>query len=259
MQIKNVVSDWDGVFTKGKTTEEMPLRAVGIALFKESLKTRLFSPMKKYPQCRFFHLLQTKNKLEDLYKKKRFDENFDFASEMYKIFNKDVIRGLPTDFIYPNITKALDKNRILKGVSREMLDAFAELRRKLSRVFILSNNYGISIITILCKTGYSNVFDDIDGTKLIKEDGIAIGFGYEAEGKKGERLLKKFDAKEITAQDTAYIGDDAHDIPCFEIVKFPIVSPYATEDFKQLCAVKYKAFASKDVDDLKKYITMHNE
>jgi len=250
MKIKNIVSDWDGVFVTGKNTRELAIRSIKTALIKESLNP--FSKMRKYPRCRLFHLLKADKKFELLKEEKKMTENFEYSADIIKFFNENFVKGLPTNYIYSCISKAVWKKDVSKDISKKMLRVFAKLRKQISYMAILSDNSQIGILEMLYKMKFVEIFDDIVGTNLISEDRIVVGFGYETEGKKHKRLLTMLKEKDLS--NTAYIGDGMNDTNCFEIVKFPIVSPYASDSFKQMCGVKYKAFVPKDESDLKDYV-----
>jgi phosphoserine phosphatase len=249
-RIKSVVSDWNGTLIKNK--DEAPiLKGLGMWILKAAANP--FHPIRKYPQCRVFHLLKMKQKLELLYDEKRKDKEFDFVSEMYKIFNEDVIKGLPVKYIRrfvdnyagdPNTQSMLDRNIFYPLTIR---------RNALDKVGILSTGYDLGIARIIKESIYSKNglrLDFIISNPLERKNGIAIGFSLANYKKKHEILEKLFREGKLEPDTCAYIGDSLEDEGCMSLVPYPIVSFYAADEFKQYAASKMKAFILEKERDL---------
>jgi phosphoserine phosphatase len=208
---------------------------------------------------RLFQLLKIKGRLDKLYKLGKEGKESDYVEKMYKVFNKEVIAGLSTYFIHQSADSYAKE--ACKQLDSKILRPLQELRKQGRRMGILSAGYKYGIRITLKEAHYEDVFDveDIVAENLKEDKGKAIGFPLDIYKNKFRFLVKEFlTRREFKPKETAYIGNSKDDEPCFEYLSSEggqaIISFFASEDFKQHCTQKYKAFAPEDEDDFLRYL-----
>jgi len=253
-KLKSVVSDWNGTLIKDK--DEAPIfKGLGIAILKAAANP--FHPIRKYPQCRVFHLLKVKQKLESIYKGKKSDEESDSVKEMYRMFNEDVIKGLPVKYIQRFIDEYAGIYNTQRMLDRHIFHPLTIKRNSLDKVGILSTGYDYGITKITSASLYLRTglyFDFIIGNPLEHNNGTAIGFSLANYKRKHETLEKFFREGKLEQGACSYIGDSIEDEGCLSLVHYPIISFFATTEFKQYASSKLNAFVPENEHDLLNYL-----
>jgi len=95
MPYDTIISDWNGTITTDR--DEKPiLEIIAVDLFKASIPFHFI---------RAARLLNIRAELESLYWQGRQDAEFDFVREMFKIYNRKIIYGLPISFIHRAVNR----------------------------------------------------------------------------------------------------------------------------------------------------------
>jgi len=253
-KIKSIVSDWNGTLIKDK--DEAPiLKGLGLAVLKASMNP--FHPLRKSPNCRFFHLIETKHELELLYKKRQQDPNSDSVEEMYRIFNENVVKGLPIGFISDFINEYSADYGVQERLDSRIIHTIIIKRHILEKAGIISSGYEYGVTRIMEESMYYREgfrFDFIKGNNLETQDEVAIGFSLDNYEKKHIVLEAEFRKEKFEPGTCAYIGDSIEDIGCMPLAKYPIISFLATDGFKQYAASTLNAFVPETQLDLMDYI-----
>jgi len=248
--MRAIVSDWDGSLIKTKDGGSI-MKPIGMAALKAACNP--FSSMRKHPQVRVHKLILLKLKLEKLWKDKDTDKVV-ITEKLFDIFNEHVIKGLPSSFVLNAIRESARSSETKKKLDRRMFNVLSEVKPNLERMGILSVNSEYGIGEILRFAGLTNLFDFVCGSQLVEDRGTAIGFSLVTFKKKPQILLRLIRKGILPITDCAYIGDSPDDEGCFELVQHPIIPFLASEEFKQRCAKKYRAFVPENEQDLRNYI-----
>ncbi|MBE0416127.1 MAG: hypothetical protein IBX36_06285 [Dehalococcoidia bacterium] len=244
MAYDTIISDWNGTIIKDRD-ERSILENIALDLFRASIPFHIF---------RMAHLLKTRRELERLYRQRRQDADFDFVSEMFSIYNRKVINGLPISFIHRSVDRYAAKKETQDKLDWRVLRPIAERHEAGKTTGIFSAGYGYGIDRILTVAGFRGCFDFREADSLKQEGERAIEFLLSIYKNKPQLLLKLLRDRKMDEKRTVYIGDSEDDEGCFELVGYPIVAFIAPQELKERYALKYKAFIPKDEKDLAEYL-----
>jgi phosphoglycolate phosphatase-like HAD superfamily hydrolase len=243
MAYDTIICDWNGTIIKDR--DELPiLKAIAVDLFKASIPYHPFKTLR---------ILRAKRDLEALYKKRR-EVEFDFVREMFKIYNKKIINGTPTSFIYRSVDNYANKQQTQEKLDYRVLRAILDSHRdgKTSGIFSAGYKYGIQ--RILAVAGYEHCFNFYEANLFKEKNGWCIEFGLDIYKNKPQLLLKLLRERNLDERKVVYLGDSEGDEGCFEIVRYPVVAFFAPEELKERYARKYKAFVPEDEEDLARFL-----
>jgi len=259
MTIKNIISDWDGTIIKnpGKIIkfeigpyyfENMDREIEHLIDFTldVSIFTMLFNPYK------FFKFLSAKWDMIDAYLKSK-KRDIDLVAEIYRIFNKKVAKGLTKDGVI-NTIDTLTKFDARDYLDKRILNVIDKAHKNGANTGILSEANEIRISKTLVKSGYRDVFDFIVANKIKFKGESVEEFCLDIHRNKDKYLKQIMDEYKLNPEETAYIGDNENDEPCFEMVGYPVVAFMAGEDFKEKCSKKYGAFIPEGGKDLHDFL-----
>jgi len=223
-----IISDWNGTLIEDKD-EALIFEFIGRGLIKGSFPLH---------PVRFLRLLGAKRKLGKLSDGVDLplgEYGVEVLRQMYEICNS-IIRGVEIEPIIGRVNAyASDASRRLE---ERMLRPIREAHRASGKkAGILSIGYRYGIDRILSAGGYRETFDFIEANELETNGSKVSGLSFHTDKVKWlQAVLSKLS---LSPDETIYIGDSGHDEPCFEIVRHPIVSFLASDDFKQHCARKF--------------------
>ena len=238
-----VICDWNGTITKDR--DERPiLESIAVDLFKASIP---------HHPLRMIRILKAKRDLEALQERGQ-EAGFDFAREMFRVYNERVIKGSSVSFIQRSVDKYAIRKQTQEKVDHRVLRPIRECHRAGKTTAILSAGYKYGIERVLMASGYDRYFDFCEANLLKENDGRAIELGLDIYGNKSQLLLELLKGRNIDEGKAVYIGDSQYDEGCFEIVKYPVVAFFAGNDIKKRCAEKYKAFVPENERDLVNYL-----
>ena len=240
-----IICDWNGTLIEYR--DERPvLETTARDMFKSSFP---FHPL------RMARILKARRELEELYTKGRGKAGTDFIRELFRIYNERIIKGVPASWVLSSIEGYARKPQTQAKLEHRMLRPIRVCHRAGKMTGIFSAGYGHGIERILAVAGYAACFDFIEADKLKENKGKAVEFGLNIYKRKPPLLLKLLQEKNIDASKVAYLGDSEDDEGCFEIVGYPVVAFLATDELKQKCALKYKAFVPRDEKDLTNFLS----
>lgn len=244
MAYDTIISDWNGTIIKNR--DEKPiLETIAIDLFKASIPFHL---------VRAARLLNVRAELQSLYWQGRQDTEFDFVEEMFKIYNRGVINGLPISFIHRSVDRYAARRETQQILDRRILRPIRFCHQRGKTTGILSSGYGYGIDRVLTVAGYRHYFDFREANAFKHKGGRAIEFLLNIYKNKPQLLLRALRHRNLDERMTVYIGDSEDDEGCFEIARYPIVAFFATEELKERCASRYEAFIPQDEKDLANYL-----
>jgi phosphoglycolate phosphatase-like HAD superfamily hydrolase len=244
MTCEAIICDWNGTLFM-ENDEEAFFRALASDLAKS------YSP---WHLLKILHLLKIKRKLESLNSQEAVDTSIDRVVEMFRIFNEEVISGVPIPFIEQSVRKYAGKPEVQSKVIWPVVKTVSELHQTGITAGILSAGYEYGIRMILESGGQSDCFDFIEANPLASVDGKAVGFKLDIYKNKAEIMLKVLNEKNLEAKQVVYIGDSLDDTGCFELIGHPVVSLLAPEKLKERFARQYGAFVPKNEADLENYL-----
>ncbi len=285
MALELIGIDWNDTLIK--QTDEGPFfEYIGMRLLSEYLPRRLAlaaANAKKYPEyaemidiarkydglmwrfhpVKVLKLAKVKSKLKamlDEYRKEFGDDpNGEqrelVLREMYKIYNEEVIDGLPIDFV-DKAAMQYAKEIARQKIHKPTMDSLIQVKQQNDMpAVIISSAYIGGIRYTLLAAGLKNfvldrkprqlghfVFDDIIGNGLDAEGKIIKGFKLNIYSNKDDVLKDELGKYRANPENAAYIGDDPFtDGPAMSIVGRPVVSLLATDKNRQALAREYKA------------------
>ena len=245
MPCKAIICDWNGTITAYR--DEKPLME---AIAKDILRASIpFHPLK------MARILRSRGKLAALYDEKRQDDNFDYVVEMFKIFNKRIIKGTSVSLITDSVERYANRPETQSELDHRILRAIKGCHQAGKTTAILSAGYRYGIERILQAAGFQNNFDLFEGDTLKVRDGRAVEFELKLYKRKPEVLSQLLRERNIDPQTVAYIGDSEDDEGCLEIAGYPVMSFFAPEELKQEYAQKYGAFVPEKEPDLLNYLS----
>ena len=239
-----VICDWNGTLIEYR--DERPIL--------ENIARDLFRASIPFHPFRMVRILRARTKLEMLYKEGRREAEFDFVREMFRVYNERIINGLAVSFICRSVDKYANEEQTQAKLDHRVLRVIKEYHELGKTTGIFSAGYEYGIRRIIAVAGYSKYFDFYEADHLKENNGRATEFGLSIYRNKPRLLVKLLRDRNLDTSRVAYIGDSEDDEGCFEIVKYPIVSFAATNEQKEICARKYKAFVPEDEMDLLKYL-----
>ena len=244
MPIEAIICDWN-VTLIDQPDERPILRYIALDLFQRSIP---FHPL------RAVRLLNTSKALEVLYRQKRQDGEFDYVPEMYRLYNKMVIKDLPVSLINQAVGNYAKKPATQARLDHRILRPVSERHKSGTPTGILSAAYKYGIRSILMRSEYSGCFGFIEANILGENGGKATGFHLDIYKNKDKYLSLLLNDKKLDSNKLAYIGDSEDDTGCLEIAGYPIVAFLAPDGLKRKFAEKYHAFVPADEEDLMKYL-----
>ncbi len=239
-----IISDWNGTLIEYRN-ERPVLENTARDVFKASIP---FHPF------RMARVLKARRGLEELYEGARRDDESNFIRELFRIYNEQIIEGVPVSVILRSIEKYAHRPQTQAQLEHRVLRPIRECHKAGKTTGIFSAGYGHGIERILSVAGYSQDFDFIEADKLKENDGKGVGFGLNIYKQKPIFLPKLLKDRNIDPSKVAYLGDNEDEEGCFEIVGYPVVAFLATDELKQRFALKYKAFVPRDEKDLTDFL-----
>jgi phosphoserine phosphatase len=239
-----VVCDWNGTLIRYR--DERPLL--------ENLAVELAGASLPSHPLRTLRIARARRPLQALYAAGRRDDDFDFVTEMFRIYNERVVRGVPVDLIHRCMQRFAQSIPTQQALDHRMLRAVARCNGAGKTTGIVSAGYSGGIRMILEDAGYWQNFHFCEADQLRHSHGKALGFELEVYKRKHEYLLRALKEHRLNPEDTAYIGDSEDDEACFQVVGHPIVAFLARDDVKERWARKYRAFVPEGEDDLMSYL-----
>jgi phosphoglycolate phosphatase-like HAD superfamily hydrolase len=244
MACEALISDWNGTLIEYRT--EMPaLECVGLEAFRASIP---FHPL------RVLRILKARAQLRALRRQGRPETDFDFIKEMFSVFNRMVVSGLPASAVHESFERYANNTETQSRLDLRLLRLIKEFHEAGKTTGILSAGYRYGIERVLTVAGYRHCFGFCEADEFRTEDGRVIEFGLNIYRNKPKLLLKLLAERHLEANRVAYIGDSEDDEGCFEIIGHPIVAFLAPHDFKVKCAQKYQAFVPDGESSLRDYL-----
>ena len=232
MACEAMISDWNGTLI-GYRTEMPVLERVGVDAFRASVP---FLPL------RTLRILKARAQLRALQRQGRPETDFDFIKDMFMVFNRMVVAGLPTSIVLASFERYASNAETQSRLDLRLLRLAKDFHEAGKSTGILSAGYRQGIERVLAVAGYRNCFDFCEADEFRTEDGRVLEFGLNVYRNKPRLLLKLLAERHLEARQVAYIGDSEDDEGCFEIVGYPVVAFLAPSEFKYKCTRKYGAF-----------------
>jgi phosphoglycolate phosphatase-like HAD superfamily hydrolase len=243
MACDTIICDWNGTLIEYR--DEKPIL--------ESIATDLFKASIPFHPFRMVRILKARGELEILYREEHREAEFDFVREMFKIYNRRIISGLPASFIYRSVDRFARRQQTQAKLDHRVLRPIKECHQGGKTTGIFSAGYKYGIERILTAAGYKEHFDFCEADHLKEEGGRAVGFELNIYKNKPRLLLGLLQDRNMDESRVAYVGDSENDEGCFEIVRYPVVAFLAPEELKERYAQKYKAFVPRDEKELASY------
>ena len=241
-----VVCDWNGTLIQYR--DERPLL--------ESLAIDLLEASLPLHPLRMLRILRARKPLQDLYDTRQRDGGVDFVIEMFRIYNRQVVKGAPLSMIHRATERYAAKPTTQQALDHRLFQAVRQFRLSGKTAGILSAGYLDGIEKILTVSGCRQHFDFCEADRLIQSGGKAIEFELAIYRSKPEHLVRVLGEHDLDLRRTAYVGDSEDDDGCFQIVGHPVVAFLAPDDVKERCARDYNAFVPRDERDLTRYLTL---
>ena len=187
MSCDTVVCDWNGTITRDR--DERPiLETIALDVFKTSIP---FHPL------RAARLLRARVELEKLYRQGRRDHEFDFIIEMFAIYNRKIIRGLPLSFIHRSVERYASRQDTQHKLDLRVLRPLRDCHSEGKTTGILSAGYGHGIDRILTVAGFRNCFDFREADSFRHEGGRATEFPLSIYRNKPRLLLNTLRSRNL--------------------------------------------------------------
>lgn len=244
MTCGTVICDWNGTIIEYR--DEKPLL--------ESIALDVFWASVPFHPFRMARILWARRELDTLYRGGHRDGEFDFVREMFRVYNRRIIRGVPVSLIHWAVDRYANMEETQAKLDHRVLRSVKKCQQSGKTTGILSAGYKHGIETILRVAGYNGYFDFCQADRLREENGKAIEFGLNIYKNKAKLLLDLLHERKLDAGGVAYIGDSEDDEGCFEIVGHPIIAFLAPEELKERFARKHRAFVPSGEEDLVNYL-----
>jgi phosphoglycolate phosphatase-like HAD superfamily hydrolase len=244
MACEALISDWNGTLIEYRT-EMCALERVGADAFRASIP---FHPL------RALRILKARGRLQAIRRQGRPDTDIDFIKDMFRVFNQEVVSGLPTSVVQASFDRYAKSGVTQSKLELRLLRLIKESHEAGKTTGILSAGYRYGIERVLTVAGYRHWFDFCEADEFRSEDGRVIDFGLDIYRNKPRLLKRLLSERHLEAAQVAYVGDSEDDEGCFEIVGYPVVAFLAPHDFKVKCARKYGAFVPDSEDSLRKHL-----
>jgi phosphoglycolate phosphatase-like HAD superfamily hydrolase len=244
MACEALISDWNGTLIQYQT--EMPaLERVGVDAFRASIP---FHPL------RALRILKARAQLRALRRQERPDTDFDFIKDMFGVFNRMVVSGLPTSVVQASFDRYAKSAETQSRLDLRLLRLIKESHEAGMTTGILSAGYRYGIKRVLTVAGYLQYLDFCEADEFRRENGRVVEFSLNIYRNKPKLLRGLLTERHLEASRVAYIGDSEDDEGCFEMVGFPIVAFLAPDDFKGKCSRKYGAFVPDSESSLRNHL-----
>jgi phosphoserine phosphatase len=244
MPIDAIICDWNGTLIEYR--DEKPVL--------ENTARDVFWASFPFHPFKMMRILRARTELENLYLRAQRGNEFDFIREMFKVYNEQIINGVPVSVILHSIERYARKPETQAKLDHRVLRPVRECHQRGKTTGVFSAGYSHGIGRILAAAGYDRDFDFIEADVLKQNSGKATGFGLDIYKNKAPLLEKLLKERNLDAKRTAYIGDSEDDEGCFEMVKYPVVAFLAPEELKQRFAAKFKALIPRDELELSYYL-----
>jgi phosphoglycolate phosphatase-like HAD superfamily hydrolase len=241
-----VVCDWNGTLIQYR--DERPLL--------ETLATDLFEASLPFHPLRMLRILSVRRPLNALYKARRQDNDFDYVVEMFRIYNKRIVNGVPLTQVHRSIERYARSPATQRALDRRLLRAVGECSHSGKTTGVLSAGNALGIDRTLTAAGFRSYFDFCEAGQLRHSGDRAIEFELAIYRKKSEYLLRLLEQRHLQPASTAYVGDSEDDEACFQIVGYPVVAFLAPDPMKERFASRYNALVPKDEKELSRYLRL---
>lgn len=244
MAVQALISDWNGTLIQYRT-EMVALERVGLDAFRSSIP---FHPL------RALRILKARGRLRSIQRQGRPDTDFDFIRDMFSVFNRMVVSGVPAPVVQGSFDSYSRSTETQSRLDLRILRLIKEFHNTGKTTGILSAGYRYGIERVLTVAGYRQYFNFCEADEFRTEDGRVIEFGLNIYRNK-PRLLKELLAeRHLEPARVAYVGDSEDDEGCFGIVGLPIVAFFAPDEFKESCARKYGALVPDSESSLRDHL-----
>ena len=244
MSCEAMISDWNGTLI-GYRTEMPVLERVGVDAFRASIP---FLPL------RTLRILRARAQLRALRRQGRPETDFDFIKDMFSVFNRMVVSGLPTSVVQASFERYANNAETQSRLDLRLLRLARDFHEAGKTTGILSAGYRQGIEKVLRVAGYRQYFDFCEADEFRTEDGRVLEFGLNIYRNKPKLLQRLLAERHLEAGSTAYVGDSEDDEGCFEIVGYPLVAFFAPDEFKDKCSRKYGAFVPDSESSLRDHL-----
>ena len=244
MACEAMISDWNGTLI-GYRTEMPVLERVGVDAFRASIP---FLPL------RTLRILRARAQLRALRRQGRPETDFDFIKDMFSVFNRMVVSGLPTSVVQASFERYANNAETQSRLDLRLLRLAKDFHEAGKTTGILSAGYRQGIEKVLRVAGYRQYFDFCEADEFRTEDGRVLEFGLNIYRNKPKLLQRLLAERHLEAGSTAYVGDSEDDEGCFEIVGYPLVAFFAPDEFKDKCSRKYGAFVPGSESSLRDHL-----
>jgi phosphoserine phosphatase len=244
MPVSAVICDWNGTIIHYRNEKPL-LNYIGVELFKSCLPFRI---------ARMKHILSAKKRMELIETMDHNGHYTDPVREVFKVYNEEIIRGVPVPFINRAVEKYARKPKTQRKLDRRILESVKLCYENGKTTGILSAGYGYGINMILKESGYERYFHFCKADTLTQENGYALEFGLSIYGSKHECLDRIMAERKLDPAQVAYIGDSEDDAVCLSMVGYPVVPFFAPPELKESFSRKYNAFVPADGGDLHNYL-----
>ena len=119
-------------------------------------------------------ILQVRKKLKLLYREKRRDPSFDYIVEMFRVFNENIVNGLPSEFVFKCIERYARHDNTVKKIDPRLMRIVESCHRAGKITGILSAGFIFNIRSTLHAIGKENLFNSIEANILQEHEGKAV-------------------------------------------------------------------------------------
>jgi len=250
MSYKAIISDWNGTIIDYPSDE--PLHKKIAYAIANDLKSQLFKG-KFWKIAEIVKLIRTRDKLKRALQE--FNSGERHLQDVYDIFNNGVLKGKPVKYITDIIDEYAEE--FTKKLDGRILRSIQSVHKEGVSTGILSASFAYGIDRILKEADYSQIFDDIVSNDLLVNDGKVLGITLDIYENKAKFMQSEFFEKRgLRENNTLYLGDTKDDEPIAELLSPGnfIVPFFASDEFKEKMASKYKAFVPEIEQDLLRYL-----
>lgn len=244
MPVSALICDWNGTIIHYRNEKPL-LNFIGVELFKSCLPFRF---------ARMAHILRAKKRMELIETGEYNDSGIDPVREIFRVYNEEVIKGVPVPFIDRAVEKYARRFKTQHKLDRRILESIKRCYQQGKTTGILSAGYGYGIHMILQESGYDRYLHFCEADTLNQENGYALEFGLTIYGSKHEVLERVLKERKLDPAQVAYLGDSEDDAGCLDMVGYPILPFFAEPAIKERFSRKYNAFIPEDGDDLYNYL-----
>ena len=189
MACEALISDWNGTLIQYRT--EMPaLERVGVDAFRASIP---FHPL------RALRILKARGQLRAIRRQGRPETDFDFIKDMFRVFNRMVVSGLPTSVVEASFDRYAKNAETQSRLDLRLLRLIRESHEEGRTTGILSAGYRYGIERVLTVAGYRHYFDFCEADEFRSEDGRVIEFGLNIYRNKPKLLLRLLTERHLEA------------------------------------------------------------